>query len=317
MGLPEPNNELYAAVKSIFDPWPPDDEETARQLGQTWRSAGQAASQAKTQVESSQQAVTSAWRDEAGSAFGAKLDSGGQSLQQISEGAAQLAAAAEKYAQELVDAKTTITQVVSQNLATYLQLGSPMFGPEGALLQQQMAMKIAAQLRAMIEAKAAALGTAVPAPAPAPPAKANNDQTVLGLIGDGAGVVSAIAGFAALFPLATGIAAPIAAAAGGIAFGAHAADALINKPDDPMAWYSAGNDLLGFIPAVKAANAAYHGVTKAATAVDGLSSAWNVVLQGPAVAAPSVDDPRAEVAKDTASLEQFIPNGISLVRAFR
>src|SRR2546423_13386049 len=135
MGLPEPNNELYAAVKAIADPWPPDDEDAVGRLGQAWRTAGDAASQASAQVENSAHNVSSAWWDPAGSLMATKLAGGAQSLRQTGDSAGQLAGLAERYAQELVAAKTAIIQVIAQNLPLYLQLAAM---PGGAEAQTQL-----------------------------------------------------------------------------------------------------------------------------------------------------------------------------------
>ncbi|GAA3543731.1 hypothetical protein GCM10022222_29230 [Amycolatopsis ultiminotia] len=63
---------------------------------------------------------------------------------------------------------------------------------------------------------------------------------MLGSVGDWAGTVSAVAGFAALFPPCTPFAAPVAALTGGVALVAHS---IAQFDDSPAA--SAGKDAAG------------------------------------------------------------------------
>ncbi|MPZ80748.1 MAG: hypothetical protein GEV28_10260 [Actinophytocola sp.] len=35
--IPEPSSPLWSTVKAVYDPWPQDLEEVARQLGDGWR----------------------------------------------------------------------------------------------------------------------------------------------------------------------------------------------------------------------------------------------------------------------------------------
>ncbi|MDA3647206.1 hypothetical protein LZ318_12905 [Saccharopolyspora indica] len=323
MGLPEPANELYAAVKAISNPWPPDDEALVGELGRAWRTAGEAATQAAGQVEASCQAVAASWQDLAGSAFGSKLTSGAQALQKISLGATGLAGSADRYAQELLDAKTIITQSIAQHLPLYRQLALMPGGP-GA--QAKLAADLAGQLGAMIAAKAAALGGAVPAPAPAAAKEPGSDNAETA--GDVLGVISAVASVVALFPPAAPIALPISVITGAAAMGLHGVDMVANgKWEDPNAWITLGNDAMGLLPGAKgigklveafgdSANMGrtYTEITEAAlgtpTAKDWMSGGVNLTAQVPTVVDFFVDDPAVTETKNEAG-EIMLKHGTS------
>ncbi|MBB4689078.1 WXG100-like domain-containing protein [Amycolatopsis jiangsuensis] len=310
--IPEPANELYAAVKAMANPWPPDNEEFAQQLGAAWQTVGDSATKASTQVSALQQGLASMWRDEAGAGFGARLSGGVMSLQQIGQSSAQLAASAIRYAQVLVEIKTAITKTIAANLPTFLQLGSPLAGQAGAAQQRAMVAEIAAALRAMVEAKAAELGGATPPP---PPGK-DKDDGVLGSVAKWAGAASAVAGFAALFPPLTPFAAPVAALTGGVALVAHGIIAS-QDPTNGGKWVDVGSDALGLVPGVKAVGGVVKAVPELATTVDAIKSTVDIGLQAPGLIAEYSDSPEVAAHEKETQMGSLASNVFGAIKAVR
>ena len=244
MAIPEPNNALYAAVKAIADPWPPDDEDVAHQLADAWNKTGQAAAQAGGQAANSQQAVASSWLDQAGEALGIGLNGVAESMQQIGQAATGLARKADTYAQVLTDVKNAITQVVDEALPAYLQAGSPALR-NGPALQQQIVTKVANELTALVESAAGRLGGG------RNKEKMDNLDKASHILG----AISAAAGLVALVPFP-----PLEAAATGVAVLAGVGQLTVDtvkaatdeNPDDKAKnWDAVGADALGVVPGGK------------------------------------------------------------------
>lgn len=157
MALAEPSSELYAKVKAIWDPWPPDSEDAARSLGQAWRQASATTNRAAAGVGAVRSSVGDAWRDQAGATYQAKLGEGAQSLAGLGHSMLGPTQSAQHYGAQLTDAKSVIIRTIATNQAAYEQLKNPAFGAEGAAMRQEFVRQIAQHLRSMILGKAAAL----------------------------------------------------------------------------------------------------------------------------------------------------------------
>jgi hypothetical protein len=260
MALPEPNNALYAAVKAIANPWPPDDEDVAHQLATAWQAVGSAAARAGGQAANSQQAVGSSWQDQAGQDMAGGLDGVVRSTGNVSQAATDLAGRADRYAQVLTRVKNAITQTVDQALPAFLQAGSPTL-PNGPAFQQQIVNQVAARLTAMVRAAAGQLGGAPP------PRTEQEDKTdeALDIASKGFNDVSAVAGFLALFPPLTAVALPVAAATGVVGLIVDAVRAGKAHGQDTSKNIGVGVDALGLVPGVKSVFALRDGVEAART----------------------------------------------------
>lgn len=180
MGIPEPSSPLWMVVKAIYDSWPPDDEVVAQQLGNVWRRGAGELAKAATGTADAGTAAHAAWMDHAGTSFKGRLGEAGRKMDELQQQMHAVGARGDRYAQELVTAKTAITTTIAANEANYALLAGPMFGAMGPALQQGFATQIAHSLQAMIAQKAAALGSGdvpmapppVPVPRPTPPAPA-------------------------------------------------------------------------------------------------------------------------------------------------
>ncbi|MBK1786944.1 WXG100-like domain-containing protein [Prauserella cavernicola] len=272
MAIAEPNNELWAAVKAISDPWPPDNEDQVQKLADDWRKAGETAHLMGTELNDAQKASQQAWNDPAGQTMGQQIGNGAVTLDSQKAGAEQQAAMAERYAKALINVKNAIVADINANLPAYLQLGNPMYGAAGAAQQQQFAAEIAQRLQALVDAQTQGLQ----APPPAP-----DSTTAMSKAGHIAGMIATVAGVGALIPGVNMIAAPIALVAGGAALALHAGDmAATGSYDDPRAWRMVAGDAVGLVPGVRAAKAAAAGVQEV-KAIDVVDSASSVALTAP------------------------------------
>jgi hypothetical protein len=205
MAIPEPTGPLWAAVKAIHDPWPPDDEDVAANLGGAWGQGADVVLAGAGSTAGAGGTVLASWRDVAGDAFGTRVDEFTRTVNRVEPSMRELAARAEHYGRELTSAKTTITGTIAANETTYALLGNPLLGFLGPALQGAFATSVANDLQAMVEAKAAGLGggpvaPAQPPPVPAPPPPPPEPNWFLGLLGDaerGLGDLAAGVGMAA------------------------------------------------------------------------------------------------------------------------
>ncbi|WP_158842336.1 WXG100-like domain-containing protein [Saccharothrix deserti] len=114
MTIPEPSGPLWTEVKARYDPWPPDDEVVAQQLGTAWRGAAGAVNDASAQVTTSGQAAHASWQDTGGDAMGAGAAAIGTTFEQLGQQQLQQAALAEDYATSLIRAKQGIHDVIAE-----------------------------------------------------------------------------------------------------------------------------------------------------------------------------------------------------------
>jgi hypothetical protein len=159
--MPEPNGPLWSAVKAVDDPWPPDDEVAARDLGAALGRGADAMVRGARQTGRAGADAVASWLDAAGEKFGGRVDEFTRSAGQVDQSIRDVGARAEQYGRELESAKTSITSTIAANERTHAQLANPLLGPMGPMLQNAQARKIAADLRAMIEQKAAGLAGAL------------------------------------------------------------------------------------------------------------------------------------------------------------
>jgi hypothetical protein len=177
MSIPEPSSPLWAAVKAVYDSWPPDDETVAQQLGDSWRRGVDEWARAATGTADAGTAAHAVWMDSVGASFNGRLGEASQTMDELQQQMQTVGVRGDRYAQALVAAKTAITSNIAANEANYALLGSPLFGAMGPALQQGFATQIAHNLKAMIAERAAALSSGevpmapkpVPVPRPAPP----------------------------------------------------------------------------------------------------------------------------------------------------
>lgn len=314
MAIAEPNNELWAAVKAIANPWPPDDEDRVTKLAEDWRRAAQTAQLSGTTLSEAQRAAKQAWPDSAGQLMGQKLGNGTTALQSQQQNAERQAALADQYAQTLMAVKTAIVHVININLPTYLQLGNPSYGAAGAARQQQFAEQVAAQLQALVDAHAAQLQ----APPPAPPA---SDETLMEKAGDIAGVVSAVAGGLALIPGVQLVAAPIALLSGGIALGLHTAD-MVATGDYEGKWVTVAGDVVGLVPGARALNGLMDGTSAAVRGSEVVLAALDVGLQAPTVKdllgdGDELNDQSKDLAGTTGLVKNMVVEGLEATGKLR
>jgi hypothetical protein len=183
MGVPEPNSPLWTEVKAVDDTWPPDDEVVARDLGAALGRGADAMAQGARQTGGAGADAVASWQDTAGEKFGGRVDEFTRSAGQVDQSLRGIAARAEQYGRELESAKTSITTTIAANERTHAQLANPMLGPVGPTLQKAYATKVATELRAMIDAKAAGLGGG-PAPAQPPAEQPDHRNPVAAFVGD-------------------------------------------------------------------------------------------------------------------------------------
>lgn len=183
MGMPEPNSPLWAAVKAIDDTWPPDDDVVAFELGKAWgRGADTVVAGAHATGRAGTDAVAS-WQDPVGDAFGGEVNEFTQAASRADQSMRDPGVRAEHYGRELVSAKTIITSTIAANENTYALMGNPLLGALGPQLQNAFASRIAADLRGMIDAKAAGLRAGQQSPV-APGKDGAGRNWLLGFLGD-------------------------------------------------------------------------------------------------------------------------------------
>lgn len=187
MGVPEPAGPLWAAVKAIYDPWPPDDEVVAGEVGGAWRRGGDVVAQGASETAGAGSAALAAWRDAAGTGFHGRVGDFTANADRLRQRMGTLAARGEHYSRELTSAKDTITTTIAKNENTYAVLGNPLLGALGPALQTAFAGQIADFLRGMIAEKAAAL-RAYPLGGLSPEPEGSSPQLVASASGQQSGI---------------------------------------------------------------------------------------------------------------------------------
>ncbi len=174
MAIPEPSTPLWLAVKAVYDAWPLDLEDTATALAAAWRQGITAMNTGATDTAAAAGSAHAAWQDDAGGAFTTTVAEQTRTMAELGSQMAVAAARGDAYATQLTGAKTDIVTTIAANEGLYAFLGSPLLGAAGPVLRQNLVTAIAAELRTMIESRAAALrsGTATAVPRPEPPPQA-------------------------------------------------------------------------------------------------------------------------------------------------
>ncbi|MEV1119775.1 hypothetical protein AB0I91_32375 [Actinosynnema sp. NPDC049800] len=113
MTTPEPSGPLWAEVKARYDPWPPDDEVVAQQLGAAWRGAAGAVTDAGAEVTTSGRAAHASWQDTGGETVEGQAAAVGSTFEQLGQRQLQQAVLAEDYATSLIRTKQGIHDVVA------------------------------------------------------------------------------------------------------------------------------------------------------------------------------------------------------------
>ncbi|MGH3762743.1 hypothetical protein [Actinophytocola sp.] len=166
MGLPEPAGPLWTEVKGIFDPWPPDDEQAAIDLGAAWQ---QAATTARTAGESSVAAggnTHSAWPDQAGELLDTTIQRFGQQVGELEQGMLMHGGAAERYGEQVRSVKETIDSVIRSYQPYYDLLSNPAFGEAGRAMRDWVVRNVAGRLKDMVLGAADQLGLKLSASGP-------------------------------------------------------------------------------------------------------------------------------------------------------
>jgi hypothetical protein len=157
MGVAEPASPLWAAVKTIYDAWPADDEAVAADVAAAWRSGATVLAQGADGASQAAEASLAAWPDAAGEQFHGQARSHVSDSEALRQNVTNRAAHADYYGAQLASAKEAIVATVAQNESAFAQL-DPAQRPG-------FATTVATNLQAMIAEKAAAL-RAYPADAP-------------------------------------------------------------------------------------------------------------------------------------------------------
>ncbi|MEC3974228.1 WXG100 family type VII secretion target [Amycolatopsis sp. H20-H5] len=156
MAVGEPQSPLWAAVKAISDPWPPDNEDTAVALGGAWTRSSAVVRGAGQQMTGVAGTVGGTWQDGAGQTAKGSIDTQAARLGQFDQQLGTMAQSVTKYADTLRDTKNSIVGNIAANEGIYSFLGSPVI-PGGPLLQAGFAAAVAANLRSMVQSKAGTL----------------------------------------------------------------------------------------------------------------------------------------------------------------
>ena len=173
MGIPEPSSPLWAAVRALSNPWPPDDEVVAATLGQTWRETAGRMAEAVGRLNASAQAVNGGWPDQAGATMYARLTANAGDVDALQREMQRRGAAAETYAEELRITKSAITAHIAAMEPVFALAGNPLLAAAGPVSQDLVARAVAGQLNAMVAERAAGMAVdAVVEQLPAPPSDA-------------------------------------------------------------------------------------------------------------------------------------------------
>lgn len=176
--MPEPNSPLWSAVRTIDDVWPRDDEVVALDLASAWGRGADTVTLAASATSSAGADAVASWQDPVGAAFGDEVNEFTEAASRLDQSMRAVGMRPEHYGRELTSAKSIITNTIAANENTYALLGNPLLGALGPQLQRAFAVRVANDLRTMIDAKAAGL-RGDPATRPAEVA-AEDDGNILG-----------------------------------------------------------------------------------------------------------------------------------------
>lgn len=158
MGLPEPAGPLWTEVKGVYDPWPPDDEQAALDLGAAWQQAAATARMAAEQSVTAGGNAYAAWQDEAGRLLLDHTRAYGEQVGVLEQGMLMHGGAAQRYGEQVRSVKETIQSVVSTYQPYYDLLSNPAFGDAGRAMRDWLVQNVAGRLRDMVLGAANQLG---------------------------------------------------------------------------------------------------------------------------------------------------------------
>lgn len=158
MGLPEPTGPLWTEVKGIYDPWPPDDEQAAIDLGAAWQQAATTAHTAAEQSVAAGANAYAAWQDDAGLLFDGTTRAYGEQVGLIEQGMLMHGEAARRYGEQVRSVKETIESVISTYQSFYDLLSNPAFGEAGRAMRDWLVQNVAGRLQSMVLGAANQLG---------------------------------------------------------------------------------------------------------------------------------------------------------------
>ncbi len=150
MGLPEPSGPLWTEVKGIYDPWPPDDEQAALDLGAAWTQAAATARRAAEQSVAAGGNAYAAWQDGAGQLLDSHTRAYGEQVGTLEQGMLMHGDAARRYGEQVRSVKETIQSVISTYQPFYDLLSNPRFGEAGRAMRDWLVQNVAARLRDMV-----------------------------------------------------------------------------------------------------------------------------------------------------------------------
>lgn len=214
---PSSAHDLWPRVNALVE-WPDTDEDRMRLLAAEW---GEAAGHTEPLSRLDLGPIGAAWADPAGQAFHGRMSALGAAAGEVGARMRALQTLTAAFATDVTSAKQTIVDVINANIPLYAKAGQ-LDPAVAAATQDRFVTEIAAWLNAYLASLA---GHGPPPPPFVPPEGPAQEEENWGKwIGDLAGVVSAVAGTAALIPPLTPFAAPIALIAGGVALAGHAYD---------------------------------------------------------------------------------------------
>ncbi|MFC4858804.1 hypothetical protein [Actinophytocola glycyrrhizae] len=166
MGLPEPVGLLWTEVKGVHDPWPPDDEQAALDLGAAWQQAAATAHTAAEQAVTAGGNAHAAWQDGAGRLLDGTIRAYGEQVVLLEQGMLMHGDAARRYGEQVRSVKQTIASVISTYQPYYDLLSNPAFGEAGRAMRDWLVQNVAGRLRDMVLGAAGQLGPRLSASGP-------------------------------------------------------------------------------------------------------------------------------------------------------
>lgn len=158
LNVQEPlGSPLWTAVKSFADPWPPDQEGDAWQMGLIWAQTAEQATRAGQQASAAAGRVPGVWPDAAGQSLHGRVGDYLTGIGQLGQEMETISAAVSRYATELMNTKKSITSTIESNEDKFAALGNLGLGQVGVWAQKAFAAVIAGALEAMVAAAAAGL----------------------------------------------------------------------------------------------------------------------------------------------------------------
>jgi hypothetical protein len=154
--VPEPINELWNEVITFFNPWPPDDEDAAEQLGQAWLDSANAMAETQGIAGGGLAILATAWPDPAGRKFFDDVLAYLKTRAQVETDMRRLAKYAFDYALEIYETKISIIAEIALNLPQFLRLGNPLVGGLVAWVTKKVFAKMVADMLKEMVAKRAA-----------------------------------------------------------------------------------------------------------------------------------------------------------------